>query len=97
VAFSCVESFFLYGSLISDPRDNVQQKQWGRQGNAAIQFVATAIGRDAGTKKALFGVCRGSSIPVSVLNFLMDQIILKTFHARAGASMDAWKRKTLSS
>jgi hypothetical protein len=23
----------------------------------------------------------------------MDRLVLKTFHARAGASMDAWKRK----
>jgi hypothetical protein len=30
---------------------------------------------------------------VSVLKSLMDRLVLKTFHARAGASMDAWKRK----
>jgi hypothetical protein len=40
-----------------------------------------------------FDACRGSSIPVSVLKMLMDRIVLKTFHAQAGASMDAWKRK----
>jgi hypothetical protein len=79
--------------LLSRIRDNVQQKQWGRHGNASIKIASAAICKDAGTKKAFFEACTGSLIPVSVLKTLMDKIVLKTFHARAGASMDAWKRK----
>jgi hypothetical protein len=94
VAFSCVKRFFDFGKvLLSQIRDNVQQKHWGRHGSASIKIAATAICKDAGTKKDFFDACTGSSIPVSVLKTLIDQIVLKTFHARAGASMDAWKRK----
>jgi hypothetical protein len=79
--------------IVSNLCLDVQQKQWGRHGNASIKIAAAAICKDAGTKKAFFDVCTGSSIPISVLKTLMDQIVLKTFHAQAGASMDAWKRK----
>jgi hypothetical protein len=93
VAFPCVKFFFDFGKVfLSQIRVNVQQKQWGRHVNASIKIAGTAI-RDAGTKKSLFDTCRGSSIPVSALKSLMDRIILKTFRAQAGASMDAWKRR----
>ena len=44
------------------------------------------------TKIAFFEASTGSSIPDSILKSLMDRIVLKVFHARAGASMDTWKR-----
>jgi hypothetical protein len=88
------KEFFDFGRvLLSQVRHNVRQKQWGRQGNQSIKVAAAATCKDAGTKKAFFDACTGSSIPVSILKSLMDRLVLKTFHARAGASMDAWKRK----
>jgi hypothetical protein len=87
------KEYFEFGRvLLSQVRHNVQQKQWDRQGNQSIKVAAEAICKDDGTTKAFFEACTGSSIPVSVLKSLMDRIVLKVFHARAGASMDAWKR-----
>jgi hypothetical protein len=86
--------YFGFGKvLLSHIRDNVQQKQWGRHGNDSIKVAAEAICMDVAVKKAFFDACSASTIPVSVLKTLMDRLVLKTFHARAGASMDAWKRK----
>ena len=88
------KEYFEFGRvLLSQVRKNVQQKQWERQGNQSIKVAAEAICKDGGTKKAFLDASMGSSIPVSVLKSLMDRIVLKVFHARAGASMDAWKRK----
>jgi hypothetical protein len=88
------KTLFGFGQvLLSQIRDSVQQKQWDRNGKASIKIAAAEICKDAGTKKAFFDACTGSSISVSVLKILMDRIVLKTFHARAGASMAAWKRK----
>jgi hypothetical protein len=88
------KEFFDFGKvLLSQVRNNVRQTQWGRQGNQSIKVAAAAICKDAGTKEAFFKACTGSKIPLSVLKSLMDRIVLKVFHARAGASMDAWKRK----
>jgi hypothetical protein len=88
------KDFFEFGKvLLSQIQDNVQQKQWARHGNASIKIAAAAICKDPATKKAFLDACTGSLIPVSVLKTLLDQTVLKTFHARAGASMDAWKRK----
>jgi hypothetical protein len=88
------KDFFEFGRvLLSQIRHNVREKQWGRQGNQSIKVAAAAVCKDAGTKKAFFEACTGSSIPASVLNSLMERIVLKVFHARAGASMDAWKKK----
>jgi hypothetical protein len=79
--------------LLSQIQDNVQEKQWGRNGNASIKVASAVISKDAAIKKAFFDAYASSPIPVSVLQSLMDRIVLKVFHARAGASMDAWKRK----
>jgi hypothetical protein len=88
------KDFFDFGKvLLSHIRDNVQQQQWGRHGNDSIKVAAEAICTDVAVKKAFFDACSASTIPVSVLKTLMDRLVLKTFHARAGASMDAWKRK----
>jgi hypothetical protein len=87
------KDYFEFGKvLLSQIRHNVREKQWGMQGNQSIKVAAAAVCKDAGTKKAFFEACTGSSIPASVLNSLMDRIVLKVFHARAGASMDAWKK-----
>jgi hypothetical protein len=97
VVFSCVKRFFDFDKvLLSQIQDNAQQKQWGRHGNALIKIAAAAICKDAGTKKAFFDARTGSLIPLSVLQTLMDRIVLKTFHAQAGASMDAWKKKNMA-
>jgi hypothetical protein len=86
--------YFGFGKvLLSHIRDNVQQKQWGRHGNDSIKVAAEAICMDVAVKKAFFDACSASTIPVSVLKTLMDRLVLKTFHARAGASMDAWEEK----
>jgi hypothetical protein len=86
--------FFEFGKvLLSQIRHNVREEQWSRQGNQSIKVAAAATCRDAGTRKAFFDACTGSTIPVTVLKSLMDRLVLKTFHARAGASMKAWKRK----
>jgi hypothetical protein len=88
------KEYFEFGKvLLSLTRDKVQQKQWGRNGNASIKVAAEPICKDAAIKKAFFDACTGSSTPVSVLQSLLDRMVLKVFHARAGASMDAWKRK----
>jgi hypothetical protein len=70
-----------------------KQDHWGRHGNASIQIAAKAICKNAAIKKAFFDSCVGSAIPNSALQLLMDQTVLKVFHARAGASMNAWKSK----
>jgi hypothetical protein len=88
------KDFFEFGRvLLSHIRDNVRQEQWGRLGNESIKVVAEVICKDAAVKKAFFDACAGSSVPVPVLTSLMDRLVLKTCYARAGASMDAWKRK----
>ena len=88
------KEYFEFGKvLLSQVRHNVRDQQWGRQGNRSIKVAAAAVCRDGRTKKAFFDACSGSSIPFSVLNSLMDRLVLKVFHARAGASMDAWKRR----
>jgi hypothetical protein len=88
------KDYFEFGKvLLSQIRDKVQQKQWGRNGNASIKVAAEPICKDAAIKKTFFDACTGSSVPASVLQSLLDHIVLKVFHARAGASMDAWKRK----
>jgi hypothetical protein len=88
------KEYFEFGRvLLSQVRHNVQQKQWDKHGNQSIKVAAEAICKDGATKEAFLEACTGSSIPVSVLISLMDRIVLKVFHARAGASMDAWKRK----
>jgi hypothetical protein len=79
--------------LLKNIRDTVQQDHWGRHGNASIQIAAKAICKNAAIKKAFFDSCAGSVIPDSALQSLMDQTVLKVFHARAGASMNAWKSK----
>jgi hypothetical protein len=79
---------------LSQIQDTVPQNQWGRHGNASTKVAATAICRDAVTKKALFDPYTGSSIYISVLKSWMGRIVLKTFHTGAGASMmGALKRK----
>ena len=88
------KEFFNFGKvLLKKIRESVQQDHWGRHGNASIKMAAKAICSDVATKKAFLDACMGSPIPVSALKSLMDRIILKVFHARAGASMNAWKRK----
>jgi hypothetical protein len=88
------KEFFEFGRvLLSHIRENVQQKQWGGHGNESIKVAAKVICKDAAVENAFFDACTGSSIPPSVLKSLMDRLVLKTFHARAGASMDAWKRE----
>jgi hypothetical protein len=88
------KEYFDFGKvLLSQIRDNVQEKHWGRNGNASIEVAAAVISKNSRIKKAFLDACAGSLIPVSVLTSLMDRIVLKVFHARAGASMDAWKRK----
>jgi hypothetical protein len=88
------KDYFEFGKvLLSQIRDKVQQKEWGRNGNASIKVAAEPICKDATIKKAFFDACTGSSTPVSVLQSLLDRLVLKVFHARAGASMEAWKRK----
>jgi hypothetical protein len=92
VAFS--KEYFEFGRvLLSQVRHNVQQKQWDKHGIQLIKVAAEAICKDGATKEAFLEACTGSSIPVSVLVSLIDRIVLKVFHARAGASMDALKRK----
>jgi hypothetical protein len=97
VALSCVKQHFAFGKVCScQMRDDAQHKQWGRgHGNALINLAAgAAICKDAATKMAPVAAwCTGSSTPVLVLKSLMDRAVLKTFHAQAGASMDAWKGK----
>ena len=88
------KNYFGFGRvLLSHIRDNVQQKQWGRHGNDSIKLAAEAICMDVRIKKEFFDASSASTIPVSVLKTLMNRLVLKTFHARAGASMDAWKRE----
>ena len=85
--------YFGFGRvLLSQVRQNVREHQWGRHGNNSIKVAAAAVCNDAGTKIAFFEASTGSSIPDSILKSLMDRIVLKVFHARAGASMDTWKR-----
>ena len=45
-------------------------------------------------QKAFFDACEGSALPIPILKALMDQLVMKTFHARAGASFDSWKKNT---
>ncbi len=75
----------------------ISETHWGRHGNASIQIAAKAICTNAAIKKTFFDSCVGSVIPASALQSLMDRIVLKVFHARAGASMNAWKLKKHSS
>jgi hypothetical protein len=85
---------FKFGKvLLSQMQDDVREKQWEREGNQSIKVAAAATCRDTGTKKAFFDACTGSALPVSVLKSLTARMAMKTFHARAGASMDSWKRK----
>ena len=73
-------------------RDTLQQDQWGRHGNASMQLAAKVVcNNNAAVKKAFFDSCGGSEIVPSSLESLMDQLVLKVFHARAGASLKAWK------
>jgi hypothetical protein len=67
------------------------QDHWGRHGNASIQIAAKAICKNAAIKKGFFDSCAGSATPDSALQLLMDQTVLKVFHAWAGASVNAWK------
>jgi hypothetical protein len=88
------KDYFHFGKvLLEKVRETVQQDHWGRHGNASIQIAAKAICKNAAIKKAFFDSCVDSVIPASTLQSLMDRIVLKVFHARAGASMNAWKLK----
>jgi hypothetical protein len=53
-----------------------------KHGNNSIKMAAKAIGGDEGIKKVFFCASMGSSIPFPALQSLMEQIVLKTFHAR---------------
>ena len=56
-----------------------------------MQLAGKAVCNNAAVKKAFFDSCGGSEIAPSSLQSLMDQLVLKVFHAQAGASLKAWK------
>jgi hypothetical protein len=88
------KDYFHFGKVLLEKiRETVQQDHWGRHGNASIQIAAKAICKNAAIKKAFFDSSVDAVIHASALQSLMDRIVLKVFHARAGASMNAWKFK----
>jgi hypothetical protein len=87
------KDYFSFGKVLMQKiRDNVQQKEWAKHGNDSIQKAAAAISGDAGIKTAFFDASIGSPISCPALQSLMEQIVVKTFHARVAASMNTWKR-----
>ena len=82
--------------LLEKIRHTVQQNHWGRHGNGSIQIAAKAICKNAAIRKAFYDSCGESKVAASSLQSLMDQIVLKVFHARTGASMKAWKIQNTS-
>ena len=62
-----------------------------------MEIAAKAMSENEAIKKAFFDACGGSGVPASSpLQSLLDRLVLKVFHARAGASMKAWKLKHTS-
>ena len=88
------KKFFSFGKvLLAQIRDSVGQKQWSQNGNESIKLAAAKVCGNVDIKRAFLDACSGSPTAALPLVSLMCQLVLKTFHARAGASMKAWKIK----
>ena len=91
------KEYFQSGMLLLEKiRYSVQQNHWGRHGNGLILIAAKTISKNAEIRKAFFDSCGGSEVAASSLQSLMDQMVLKVFHAHVGASMKAWKVQNTS-
>jgi hypothetical protein len=86
---------FHFGKVLLEKiRDTVQQaRSLGKAWQCIDPNCSQGNLQKCGDQKSFFDSCAGSVIPDSALQSLMDQTVLKVFHARAGASMNAWKSK----